>query len=104
MPAPPIIPRRSAVSRHFNKGNHRLYDPSDGRDSVAVRTVPIDEYDGIDPSRAHLIKLDTQGSEVPILRGMKKLLVNHAKEIVLICEFARSDLSETEVARASSSK
>jgi FkbM family methyltransferase len=71
----------------INKGDHRLYDSSDGRDSVEVRTISIDEYDGIDSSRALVIKLDTQGSEVPILRGMKKLLVNHPKEIVLICEF-----------------
>jgi len=70
-----------------NKGDHRLYDSVDGRDSLPVRTILIDAYDGIDRSRALIVKIDTQGSEVHILRGMKNLIDNHPKEIVLICEF-----------------
>jgi hypothetical protein len=88
MPAPPIILLAVVCfSTRSTRATTGYMVPDDGRNSVAVRTIPIDEYDGIYPSRALIIELDTQGSEVPIPRGMKKLLVNHAKEIVLICEF-----------------
>jgi FkbM family methyltransferase len=70
-----------------NKGDHRLYDSGDGRESLDVETISIDEYRYINPLRRLIIKLDTQGSEVAILRGMKKLLTNHTQEIVLICEY-----------------
>src|SRR5260370_35261408 len=61
----------------FNKGDHRVYDSSDGRDSVAVRKIPIDEYGGMGPSSPIIFQLGTQSSRVPILRGIRKILVAH---------------------------
>jgi FkbM family methyltransferase len=87
----------AAVSNHsegarlflnrLNMGDHRLYDSNDGRNSISVPTISIDAYDDVDRRRPLIIKLDTQGREVSILRGMNKLLASHPAEIVMICEF-----------------
>lgn len=56
-----------------NRGDHRLYDPGDGRTAVSVEVTTLDaalaDVRGID-----LIKIDTQGAECSILAGGDALL------------------------------
>lgn len=58
-----------------NQGDHRLHcgasmNPAKERRTVRVIVEPLDELlNGDPPGRPHLIKIDTQGSEVAILRG-----------------------------------
>jgi FkbM family methyltransferase len=56
-----------------NLGDHRLYDPGDGRTAVTVEVTTMDaalaDVRGID-----LIKIDTQGAECSILAGAGAVL------------------------------
>jgi FkbM family methyltransferase len=57
-----------------NKGDHRIYDPADGRPFVEVETVTLDQYfEGYDGS-IDLIKMDIQGAEFAAAQGMRALL------------------------------
>ena len=58
-----------------NKGDHRIYQPTDEeRAYVEVEAVTLDDYFADDSGRIDFTKIDTQGAEVVILRGMEKTL------------------------------
>jgi FkbM family methyltransferase len=67
-----------------NQGDHRLETTSDRPDSVSVKVRPIDEY--LAGKRADLVKIDTQGSETSVLRGMRNVLA-HNPRIRVVLEF-----------------
>jgi FkbM family methyltransferase len=83
--------RASGTSELFlsdtNQGDHRLY-ASEGREGgIPVRQVAIDEhFAGRDP-RIDVVKIDTQGSEVAILEGMRGLLEANRGRMSLVVEF-----------------
>jgi FkbM family methyltransferase len=81
---------RSGVTRLFvcpdNKGDHRLYDSGDGRRSIDVDTVALDDYFADYQGAIDFIKVDIQGSEAAALRGMRGLL-DRNQDVKLVTEF-----------------
>jgi FkbM family methyltransferase len=58
-----------------NKGDHRIYQPSqEERAYVEVEAVTFDGYFADDSRGIDFTKIDTQGAEVVILRGMENTL------------------------------
>lgn len=57
-----------------NQGDHRLATSSDRLDRVEVSVVPLDELISKLVDRVDMVKIDTQGSETAVLRGMKDTL------------------------------
>ena len=57
---------------------------------IQIKIISIDEYfDSADSkllNAVRLIKIDVQGHELPVLRGMKKILSNGARRFVLLVE------------------
>src|SRR5262249_46293166 len=81
--SPLAVSDRCGPSRLFlsdsNTGDHRVYDPADGRPSVGVETVTLDRYfDGYD-GPVDLVKMDIQGAEYGALVGMRGLLARQAR-------------------------
>lgn len=71
-----VVADRPGTARLFlsptNEGDHRAYDPGDGRNSVTVPQVTFDDY--LAGRRVDFIKTDLQGFEARALRGALKLL------------------------------
>jgi FkbM family methyltransferase len=68
-----------------NQGDHRLVTGQHLRSTVTVPLLPVDDVFDRRPS---VIKLDTQGSEVPILRGARRAWSpNGVDDPVLVIEF-----------------
>jgi FkbM family methyltransferase len=69
-----------------NKGDHRIYDSGDNRQSIEIESIRLDDcfknYNGgID-----FIKMDIQGAEGGALQGMSNLL-NKNKNVKIVTEF-----------------
>jgi FkbM family methyltransferase len=60
-----------------NKGDHRTYDSHDGRPSLEIEAVSLDDYFIDYRGTLSLIKMDIQGAEEGALRGMKRVLRGH---------------------------
>jgi len=71
--------------RH-NPGDHRLFDSSDGRVSVAVETTSLDDFFQDKGQIVHIIKMDIQGAEMAALEGMTDIIKRH-HDLTLITEF-----------------
>jgi FkbM family methyltransferase len=69
-----------------NRGDHRVYNSDDGRPSIAIEAVNLDDFFKNHDRRIDLIKMDIQGSEGGALRGMAGLLRKHAG-VKLLTEF-----------------
>jgi FkbM family methyltransferase len=67
-----------------NRGDHRLTASAEARASVLVDTLVLDDLLDAAP-RVDLIKIDVQGSEVAVLRGLGRTLRRHPTVRVL-CE------------------
>jgi hypothetical protein len=76
-------------------GDSRIYDPKDGHEQgVEVETLTIDDLldrAGLDGTKL-FIKLDVQGFEPQVLRGMRKTLAG-AEDIILYTELTEDTLS-----------
>jgi FkbM family methyltransferase len=77
-----------------NKGDHRLYESRDRRENVIVECIDLDSFIASTGLLANLVKLDTQGSEASILKGMQATLSKQAEGIKLILEFWPFGLKE----------
>lgn len=69
-----------------NQGDHRIYHSRDGRKTVNVQALSLDEffkgrYDEID-----FIKIDTQGADCLVFEGMSALAEANDR-LTIICEF-----------------
>jgi len=74
-----------------NKGDHRLYDSKDGRHSISVQTIRMDDFFKKLDKKIHFIKMDIQGSEARALNGMMGLIrKNHS--LRLVTEFSPGSL------------
>jgi len=71
--------------RH-NKGDHRLFDSFDGRESVVVETTSLDDFFKDKGHFIHVIKMDIQGAEMAALEGMADSINRH-HDLTLITEF-----------------
>lgn len=78
----------------MNKGDHRSYDSNDGRKSIEINSISLDDYFKAYKGKIDFIKIDTQGAEGMILRGMGKVLKSR-KNIQIVCEFWPMGLSKS---------
>jgi FkbM family methyltransferase len=69
-----------------NKGDHRIYDSHDGRKSIEVEAIRLDDYFKNYDGRIDFIKMDIQGAEGGAIQGMP-LLLEKAKNLKLTTEF-----------------
>ncbi len=74
-----------------NQGDHRVYASGDeearGRGHVDVECVDFDSFaeaEGVSPD---LIKIDTQGAEAAILRGMRRVAERRRGRLKMLVEF-----------------
>lgn len=70
----------------FNSGDHRIYDSADGRPSVPINTVSLDDYFSNSLMHFNLIKFDIQGAEWSALQGMTQLIKRHPR-LKMIMEY-----------------
>jgi FkbM family methyltransferase len=69
-----------------NRGDHRVYDSHDGRPSIEIEAVSLDDFFKDFGGRIDFIKMDIQGAEGGALRGMAGLLRKHSS-VKLLTEF-----------------
>lgn len=77
--------RKHLYLRDDHHGDHRLYDPGDGRTRIEVEALDLDSALALNPQPPRLVKLDLQGAEMHALRGMQQTLLG-AADLVLILE------------------
>lgn len=71
-----------------NMGDHRIWDAGDGRKSVTVGVIALDDYFDYKSTKVDFIKMDIQGAEPSAIKGMIQLLKNN-KKIKLITEISQ---------------
>jgi FkbM family methyltransferase len=76
----------------LNKGDHTIYDVG-GRHAIEVGAVRLDDYFSGSAGKIDLIKIDVQGAEGKVLRGMRGLLERN-KQVRIITEFWPHRLAE----------
>ncbi len=67
-------------------GDHRIFPADEERALATVRAVCLDDVLE-DEARVDFIRLDVQGGEVSVLRGLRRTLARHA-ELRLLCAVA----------------
>jgi FkbM family methyltransferase len=77
---------RLAISAD-NLGAHHIETSPSEVDSIEVETLSLDEYFCGRPSRIDVIKMDAEGAEMSILRGMRGLL-DANPHLILFTEFS----------------
>lgn len=71
-----------------NLGDHRLSDVSSNYNDISIiDTVTVDSIVSKNNNFPDVVKIDTQGAELKILKGMKKLLINSNKKTIFFLEF-----------------
>jgi FkbM family methyltransferase len=70
----------------INKGDHRIYDSKDNRQSIEIHAIRLDEYFKSYKGKIDFVKMDIQGAEGKAFRGMRKLIKKNRK-VKLISEF-----------------
>ena len=73
----------------FNTGDHQVY-PTSGRKGIDIQCVSLDSYFG-KSERVDVIKMDVQGAEGAAFEGMRRVLQENPK-IVVIWELSPSQL------------
>jgi FkbM family methyltransferase len=92
-----VVPVQMAVSNKmettqlyldpmYNKGDHRLYDSFDGRNSVRVESTTLDDFFKDKDCPIHIIKMDIQGAEMAALQGMANTIKRNP-DLTIITEF-----------------
>jgi FkbM family methyltransferase len=77
------------IRLHLNEdniGDHRIYNSQDGRRSIEVESVQLDDYFGGQDVNISFIKMDIQGAEGWALEGMHGLLGRN-KNVKILTEF-----------------
>ncbi len=75
----------------FNAGAHSLLRKGDLAPGVEVPVTTLDELLSGEP-KVKLIKIDVQGAEISVLRGMKDLLSERERRPAIIMEFSPGEL------------
>ncbi|MFC1632333.1 FkbM family methyltransferase [Candidatus Omnitrophota bacterium] len=73
------------LSEH-HQGDHRIYDSSDGRQSIKIESIRLDDFLKGYNHRINFIKIDVQGAEAGVIQGMARLLEEN-KELRIATEF-----------------
>ena len=79
--------RSSIYLSQDNKGNHRLFDDGDGRRTTAVEIVHGDEHVARITERLDFIKIDTEGYEAHILKGLRGMIMANRAHLGMVIEF-----------------
>lgn len=69
-----------------NKGDHRIYNSYDDRKNIDIETVTLDDYFKNYKENINFIKIDVQGSEGGVIKGMKNLLKKN-KNVKMFIEY-----------------
>lgn len=69
-----------------NKGDHRIYNSGDSRESITVETVCLDDFLKDYKDKIDFIKMDIQGAEGIALRGMVNTIKKN-ENIKILTEF-----------------
>lgn len=69
-----------------HSGDHRIYDSLDGRQSVNVEAIALDDFFS-ENERVDFIKMDIQGAEYSALAGMERL-IQQQNTLKILCEFS----------------
>ena len=69
-----------------NLADHRIVDPGDGRQSIPIETLVLDEFLADASVEIDIIKMDIQGAEYRALCGMRSVLTR-SKKVTLFSEF-----------------
>ncbi|MCX2983300.1 FkbM family methyltransferase [Halieaceae bacterium IMCC14734] len=77
-----------------NLGDHQIFSNDDSRVSVPIEIKRADDVILPEISRTNFIKIDTQGSEFHVLRGMSTLLQNSCDNLGMLIELSPNSLSE----------
>jgi FkbM family methyltransferase len=73
--------------------DHRIFDSGDGRQSIAIEAVRLDDYFADFTGKIAFIKMDVQGAEGGVVQGMPDLLQrNH--DIKITMEFSPTLLQQ----------
>jgi len=70
-----------------NKGDHRLYDSGDDRDCKKVRVLSAGAHLRSLVQRVDFVKIDTQGCEYAVLKGMKEIVLANRGHLTMMVEF-----------------
>jgi FkbM family methyltransferase len=70
-----------------NRGDHRIYDSRDGRESVDIACLALDDYFADADRPVNFIKMDIQGAEARALRGMRRLIHRGGPDLRIVTEF-----------------
>lgn len=70
-----------------NEGDHRIYDCGGGRERTGIEIVHGNEHIPGVTDRLDFIKIDTQGSEAHILKGMDKVIRANKDHLAMVIEF-----------------
>ncbi|MGH0029495.1 MAG: FkbM family methyltransferase [Myxococcota bacterium] len=77
-----------------NRGDHRIFQPEgESRRTIEVESVALDDYFAGRHAEVDFVKIDTQGAELLILRGMREILAGNDR-LVLAVEYAPKLLRE----------
>jgi len=57
-----------------DSGDHRIYDPHDGRKSIEIEAIRLDDYFKSYGGKIDFIKMHVQGAEALVIEGMPQLL------------------------------
>ena len=69
-----------------NRGDHRIYDSKDGRPSITIEALALDDFFKKIDKPVQFIKMDIQGSEALALEGMRGLIRKN-RSLKLVAEF-----------------
>jgi len=73
---------------------HKIYDSHDGRKSIEIEAISLDDYFEDYNGEINFIKIDAEGSEASVFQGMQNLLEKN-KGVKITTEFFPSALKES---------
>lgn len=77
----------------LNRGDHSLYPARQGRSGQDISIVNGSRLIAATHPRVNFIKIDTQGAECDVLRGLRDLIAASAADLIMIIEFSPMHLA-----------
>lgn len=72
----------------LNRGDHSIYPTEPGRSGQDISIVNGSRLIAQTHPRVHCIKIDTQGAECDVVRGLRELIAASAADLLMIIEFS----------------
>jgi FkbM family methyltransferase len=72
----------------LNRGDHSIYPAEQGRDSQDISIVNGSKLISSMYPRVNFIKIDTQGAECDVIRGLQPLIAASFPDLIMIIEFS----------------